>query len=325
MAKQIIKVPTIKDDDSGFDKILMIAAEVFSNPKRNFDFDFSNCSKLDHNGVVLLGGLARYVNYQNSLATRAISEIFRSAALSSFGVMFKVDTMSSLIYEHIISNNFLSHFTQSNFDGYPEGDYIGYREHTNLLNADKIATHLNDHWLTGEKLKLSPLLKSEIVSRIFEIFMNAYGHGTSIQKIDKLGVYSCGQYDKKEKKLDLSVVDFGPGIVNNVKRHNIEINNDIKAMEWALVRGHTTHTDSIDIQMPRGLGFDLLKEFVGLNKGHLRVYSNGVKAFFSDKGIWCVEASKCNFEGTLVSISVNCDDRYYHFSSESEGSPQHYF
>jgi hypothetical protein len=325
MVKQIIKVPTIRDDSTGFDQTLKIAAEVFSNPKRNFDFEFSSCSRLDHNGVVMLGGLARYVNYQNSLATRAISELFKSNALSKFGVMFKVDTMSSLIYEHIISNNFLSHFTQSNFDGYPEGNYIGYREHTNLLNADKIATHLNDHWLTGEKLSLSPLLKSEIVSRIFEIFMNAYGHGTSIQRIDELGVYSCGQYDKKEQKLDLSVVDFGPGIVNNVKQHNIDIKSDIKAMEWALVRGHTTHTDSKNIQMPRGLGFDLLKEFVCLNKGHLRIYSNGVKAFSSDKGIWCVEKSKYGFEGTLISISVNCDNRYYRFSSEAESSQQQYF
>ena len=49
--------------------------------------------------------------------------------------------------------------------------------------------------------------------------MNAYGHGTSIQPIEKLGVYSCGQYDKKEKKINLSVLDFGLGIVKNVRNY----------------------------------------------------------------------------------------------------------
>jgi hypothetical protein len=325
MNKITIKVPTIRDDESGFDKILKIASEVFSAPKNNFDFDFSNCSRLDHNGVVLLGGLARYVNYQNSMATRVLSGFFNSDALSSAGVMFKVDTMSSLISKQMISNNFLSHFSQSDFTGYPKGDYIGYREHTNLLDDESIADHLSEQWLSSEKLSLSHLLKSEIVSRIFEIFMNAYGHGASIQEISKLGVYSCGQFDPKEQKLDLTVLDFGPGIINNVEMYGPQLKSEIESMEWALKKGNTTHTDSKGTGIPRGLGFELLLEFTKVNKGKLRIYSNGVVACSNSDGIWKVYKAKYHMKGTLVSITVNCDDKHYKFSSEADESQFQHF
>jgi hypothetical protein len=325
MNKITIKIPTIRDDESGFDKILKIAAEVFSAPKSNFDFDFSNCSRLDHNGVVLLGGLARYVNYQNSMAKRTLSDLFNSNALSSAGVMFRVDSMSSLISNQMITNNFLSHFSKSDFTGYPKGDYIGYREHKNLLDDESIASHLSEQWLSGEKLSLSPMLKNEIVSRIFEIFMNAYGHGASIQQISDLGVYSCGQFDPKEQKLDLTVLDFGPGIINNVSKHLPQLDNEIEAMEWALKKGNTTHTDSKGTGIPRGLGFELLLEFTKVNKGILRIYSNGAMACSNLDGTWSVKKAKYHFKGTLVSITVNCDDKHYKFSSEPNESQFQYF
>ena len=201
MSKIVIQVPTIKYDDNGFNQLLNIVNSVISDPKHNFDFDFTKCSRLDHHGVVVLGGLARYVDYHNSVGQRAVATIFQSSHFSTAGVMFLVNTMNSLISKQLIKNNFLSYFSQEDFNGYPKGDYIGYREHKSYLDADKIAEHLNYQWLSGDKVKLSTKLKEALVSKIFEIFMNAYGHGASIQEISKLGVYSCGQYDEKEKNL----------------------------------------------------------------------------------------------------------------------------
>lgn len=325
MEKIKIQVPTIRYDDSGFNQILQIASQVMQDPKRSFDFDFSNCSRLDHHGVAILGGLARYVDYQNSKTERTIASFLKTKSFSTAGVMFLVDTMSSLISEHLIQNNFLSHFTQENFSGYPEGDYIGYREHNNQLHDDNIASHLNENWLSDEKISLSDLLKNAIVSRIFEIFMNAYGHGASVQDIKQLGIYSCGQYDKKEQKLNLTVLDFGPGIINNVKLNEVDINDDLIAMKWALKRGNSTRTDSKNIDLPRGLGFDLLKEFVKINDGEMRIYSNGVYAVVSGKSEVRVARSKYELGGTLVSIKINCDDRYYRFVSEAKENDVQFF
>ncbi|MCE9686031.1 hypothetical protein LZP73_07350 [Shewanella sp. AS16] len=324
MVKKIINIPTIRDDERGYNQIFKIANEVFDNPKQHFDFDFKGCARIDHNGVVILGGLAQFVNYQNSLASRSIGGVIGSKALYSAGVMFKVDSMSELISNQLIENNFLNHFTQENFQGYKSGDYIGYRQHNSLLDADEIAFHLNEKWLSAEKLSITPRLKEAIVSRIFEIFMNAYGHGTSIQNIRQLGVYSCGQYDKKERKLNLSVVDFGPGIITNVRNANPGITDEKEAMNWALMRGNSTRTDSQGIDMPRGLGFDLLHEFVKLNLGVIRVYSNGVSAISSKGEPYKISENKYEFNGTMVSIQINCDNRHYRLFSESVNE-QHKF
>ncbi|MHA7809628.1 MAG: hypothetical protein ACX933_07480 [Marinobacter adhaerens] len=325
MSRHVISVPTVKDDDSGYYKILKIAREVLDNPKRHFDFDFSACSKIEHNAVVVLGALARYVDYQNTLSTRVFSGMIGTKAFASAGVMFRVNTMSEVVFDHLLENSFLSHFSSGYGEDYPSGGYIGYREHNNLLDADNIAEHLQEEWLSADKLSLSALLKSAVVSRIFEIFMNAYGHGVSIQNIDKLGVYSCGQYDKKEKKLNISVLDFGPGIVSNVLSLRSDLSDSLSAMKWALVRGNSTRTDSKIAEMPRGLGFDLLNEFVCINEGELRIYSNDVSVISSKPSGFVVQKSKIPFDGTLVSININCDDRHYQFASENASSTKKYF
>lgn len=326
MSKVVVHVPSIRDDDEGYDKLLGLAGFIFANPKRHFDFDFSNCGYIDHNAVVILGGLARYVDNYNTLSDRVTSKLLSTKLFSSAGVMFLVDTMRSLVVKKLVDNNFLSHFSSggSPYD-YPAGDYIGYREHNNALDADKIAEHLQNEWLDAGKLNLSVRLKEAIVSRIFEIFMNAYGHGVLIQNKNNLGVYSCGQYDKKKKALNISVLDFGPGIIANVKKINPDITDSTDAMRWALVRGNSTRTDSKVAEMPRGLGLDLLHEFVRVNDGELRIYSNDVKMVSTKTSGVVVEKSIEHLDGTLVSIKINCDNRYYRFLSESKAAQKQYF
>lgn len=305
-----------------------IAETVFQNPRRHFDFDFSKCGWLGHNGVVVLGGLARYVHYHNTISEKFIAGVLNTDAFTTAGVMFLVSTMKSAVFNFLLEHNFLSHFTSGNNGkgtDYPEGNYVGYREHNNMLDADKIAGHLAEHWLTSDKVKLSPLLKSEIVSRIFEIFMNAYGHGVSIQDIEKLGVYSCGHYDSKNKRLVISVLDFGPGIITNVLENQPSISESIAAMQWALTKGNSTKTDSIDEQMPRGLGFDLLHEFVRINQGELRIYSNDVSVKIAHDAGVRIENASTYMRGTLVSVSINCDGKSYRFSFEKPSPSKEYF
>lgn len=314
-----IELPSIRDDDAGYNFLFKLAKQIMSNPYRMFDFDFRKCSVLDQNAVAMLGGLARYIDAHNTIANRGIGRLILPRA----GVMFKVDTMSSLISSQLIKNNFLSHFSKENFEGYPKGDYIGYREHTEYLDANEIALHLHNEWLSDEKLSVSEDLKNAVVSRIFEIFMNAYGHGVERGNIGGLGVISCGMHKKKEKQLKLTVIDFGIGIVENVREYLKSPIKDEECMRWALKTGNSTRTDSID-DIPRGLGFGLLEEFVFVNEGSFKVFSNTCTANVDKDGGYKVEAMKTPFSGTVVSISINCDDRHYKFVSEDNTSEQFY-
>lgn len=318
MQTSLIDLPSIRDDEKGYSYLFRLVQNVFENPYRHFDFNFKKCAVLDQNAVAILGGIARYVDAHNTFANT-----LRSGLLFPIcGVMFRVDSMSQLISKQLIENNFLSHFSKENFSGYPVGDYIGYRQHQDYLDPTEIAVHLHEQWLSDEKISISPILKNAIVSRILEIFLNAYGHGISNSGQPSLGVTSCGHYDKKERALKLTVVDFGCGIIESVKRYLNTGIDDIEAMQWALTTGNSTKTDSVYADIPRGLGFGLLSEFVSLNAGKLSVYSNSCYASVGKDGEYTVSKMKTAFNGTMVNITVNCDGRHYKFISESAESEQ---
>ena len=308
----IIEIPTIKSDEAGFECILKIFQEVCNDPVDYFLFDFKHCSKISHNGVVLLGGLSRYIANQKLSSTDLLKK-----KIPYIGCKFLVESMSSVVSDNLIGNNFLSYFSPIDVKEkpYPKGEYIGYREHDITLDDGALAEHLESEWLSDDKLKLSDKLKQAIISRILEIFMNAYGHGVSKQLNSKLKIYSCGEYDKKNKKLHISVLDFGPGIVHNVIKCT-GIKDDIEAMIWALKQGNSTNTDSSNYNLARGLGFELLRQFVRVNKGELRIYSNRVKVCTDQYGEYKVTKLADFFPGTFVSITINCDGKNYCFSSE---------
>ncbi|MFK5949699.1 MAG: hypothetical protein QM500_13130 [Methylococcales bacterium] len=320
MIKVTTGLPSIRDDESGYNFLFRLSHSIMSDPMRHFDFDFKRCAILDQNAIAMLGGLARYVDAHNSSLSSAMKGILGEKC----GVMFLVDSMSPLISDQLVKNNFLNHFSKASFEGYPVGDYIGYREHTEYLDANEIARHLNDEWLSDGKLSVTPALKEAVISRIFEIFMNAYGHAIDQSRIKGLGAISCGQYNKKSGHLKLTVLDFGIGIIENVKSLLGKDIDDVSAMEWALVTGNSTRTDSLDKDMPRGLGFGLLNKFVLVNKGSLSIFSNTCSACVDDNGNYVVKKMKTPFDGTMVSITINCDDRHYSFNSEIDESEQYF-
>lgn len=313
MDKIIIEVPSIRDNLQGNNSLFRLAKMVMDNPLNHFNFNFKHCAVLDQNAVAMLGGLASYVDRLNTLKNRGL---VKGLILPKAGVMFEVDSMSQVISEQLIKNNFLSNFSSANFEGYPRGSYIGYRQHFDYLDANEIATHLSEEWLTDEKISISPDLKNAIVSRIFEIYMNAYGHGSDTEGSEVSLVTSCGQFVKQENLLRLSVLDFGQGIVNNVRNYLRENISDEEALEWAIERGNSTRTDSIERDMPRGLGLDLLIEFVRVNRGAMTIASNSVTLHVYGDGSMLIERLKVPISGTMVSITINCDNRHYKFVTE---------
>lgn len=314
-----IRMPTIRSDEFGFETSLKLAKIITTDPKNYYVLDFSNCSKLSHNGTVLLGGLINYIHNQRYVN----KEIYRKKIVWT-GVSILEDTMSPLLIKNLTSNNFFDYFqndrhlTPIKFNN----GYTGYREHKSILDETELTSYLENEWLSNDKLNLNSSKKGEIISKIIEIFMNAYGHGVLQQKYKKLGVYSCGEYDKRERKLHLSVLDFGIGIAKNVIRHS-NITDEIEAMKWALVQGNSTNTDSQNKEMARGLGLALLSDFVKKNEGELRIYTNNVKSFSNKEGSFTISHNDYYFPGTLVSITINCDDR--NSINVSDSKPHNFF
>ena len=84
-------------------------------------------------------------------------------------------------------------------------------------------------------------------------------------------------------------------------------------MRWAFGSGNTTCTGGV----ARGIGLDLLKEFIRLNQGKLEMYSNDGYAII-DKDGERFENRSLAFEGTIVYITLRCDENLYRFRDEAE-------
>jgi hypothetical protein len=316
MASKTIFLPSLRDEESGYRFLFRLASHIIDDPHSFYYLNFSKCSVFEQNAVAMLGGLCNYVNRKNSLSNKRTNfgGILSSIVIPTNRIGIKVDTMSQPIKSSLTANKFFDYFEKKHGNKLIKGNYIGYREHEKILNDDEIAQHLSEQWLTNEKLKISNELKSAIISKIFEIFMNAYGHGVQDNSLG-LSVISCGQHYLKDKKLSLTVLDFGAGIIDSVKGHLKIKLSDKEAMEWALEQGNSTRTDSIN-NIPRGLGFGILKDFVKINKGSIKIYSNTCSAHLDSNGNYIVNEMIESFKGTMVTVTINCDDRYYRFKPE---------
>lgn len=155
------------------------------------------------------------------------------------------------------------------------------------------------------------MLKDEIVGRVWEIYANAFEHGQS-----PIGIFSCGQHYPDHYELKLTVVDFGVGIPSNVRmffKHDPRSQSLSAAscLKWAFQRGTTTKPNGTS----RGMGLDLLKEFVKLNKGKIEIFSHEGYAIIDSKREEFLNRSTF-FEGTLINITFIRDESYYHLASE---------
>lgn len=287
---QNVLVPTLNDGQYDFLRLFQIWESVSTAPQGS-RFDFKNCTFLRPNAVAFLGGLARLAQQHN------------------YPVMFAWDTVSGPVMANLCQNGFASSFGHSS-PGW-NGNSIPFRE-DRVSAADPILDYLTDLWLGRGWVQVSPLLKDAIVGKVWEIYTNSFEHSGS-----SVGVYSCGQYFQNMNQLVLSVVDFGMGIPNKIRSY---LQSDPRAanllssscLEWAFQSGNTT---SRQLGVARGLGLDLLKEFVRINQGSLEIYSNNAYAIVDRNGERFQDMNG-GFAGTAVLIKLNCDETLYHFLGE---------
>jgi signal transduction histidine kinase len=192
-----------------------------------------------------------------------------------------------------------------------QGNSIPYREDQHQ-DRDGLVYYLAEQWLGRDWVHIGQLLRNIIVGTAWEIYANAFEHGQT-----DIGVFSCGQHYPKLGELRLTVVDFGVGIPDNVRvfLENRDLPAD-KALKWAFQKGTTTRRGSVT----GGIGLDCLKRFVKINKGKLEIFSHdGYVAI--DENQETYQNRQTFFGGTLVNITLKCDESYYSLVFETDDKP----
>jgi len=295
-------IPTLHDQPKDFDYLFILVSqivEVSLSNRCNIELDFTRCKFLMQNAVAILGGLAKLIEHNGCSVT------------------FRWDTVNEKVRRSLERNGFLDFFGQSSstpVDGKRKRkprNVVPFRQDLVARESD-IIRYLYQNWIGGGHVHLSPLLTDHIVAKMWEIYANAFDHADS-----PVGIFSCGQYYPQRHLLKLTVVDFGAGIPFRVRRHLGKRMNAADALQWAFQRGNSTKADAEGIA--RGMGLDLLREFVKLNQGKLEVFS--YDGFARIGRMQTFGAQHPSFVGTVVNITFSCDESYYRLASEQVNAP----
>jgi hypothetical protein len=285
LERRILAVPTINDDPPDFDRLFRLWSQV-NDDFLEVEFNFTRCRFLQHNAVAFLGGIARLIEYRGGTAK------------------FNWDTLQDNIQGNLIQNGFMGCFSESR--GPWVGNSIPYQEYP-TKSKENIINYLKVKWLGRGWVNVSQGLCNAIVGTVWEIYENAFEHG-----ISPIGVFCCGQHYPQLHLLKLCVLDFGVGIPSSVRwfKKKETVSASV-ALRWAFRPGTTTKPNG----MGRGMGLDLLKEFIKLNQGELEVYSHEGYALIREGQERYLDRSTF-FEGTAVNFTFKCDESYYHLASE---------
>lgn len=150
-------------------------------------------------------------------------------------------------------------------------------------------------------VKLDKKLKDVLISKIGEIFANAFTHGQS-----EIGVFCCG-FINDSKQFTFSVYDAGIGIPQNVSQYLRREIPPQDALRWAFAQGNSTLNGQVDY--PRGAGLNMLEDFVKVNGGRIDLVSCG--------GYCRIENSHSSFFdlefpfiGTMFSMTIVADNNH---------------
>lgn len=285
---KVIKIPTLNDNPSDYDALFQILRSL-NQGVMSVRLDFTHCVFLRQSAVAFLGGLIRLIESRGGKSHIA------------------QETLEPQVKANLMKNNFLSTLLGEREFG-AQGNTIPFREDHEWENT-KMVDYLKYKWLGRGWLHISDNLRDAIIGKVAEIYLNSFEHSNS-----SIGVFSCGQYYPKLNKLYLTVVDFGAGIPANVRNYfGRQSIKSSKALEWSFKSGTTTSPEGFG----RGLGLDLLKSFVKKNKGCLEVYS--LDGFVRiNREIEVYQDWNSFFQGTLINIELQCDEKYYVLAGESE-------
>ena len=143
--------------------------------------------------------------------------------------------------------------------------------------------------------EMMPSLTKEVQRSLCELFANVFHHADS-----PCGGVAIGQLYPNAKKVQICVCDAGIGIVRRVEGAGYTFPKSADALAWSLEEGTTTRTAPTG--PPGGLGLFLLREFVKLNGGSLRIIAND-GYLCQESGILRLETLSEELPGTLFQFS----------------------
>ena len=282
-----INIPTVNDELRDFDNLFQLWRKAIENCS-DVTFDFSKCYFLRPNAVAFLGGLIRLIQSHAGKIT------------------INKDTLHKDVKMNLQQNGFMYAFCE---DKEPwQGNSIPYREDPKQ-DKDGLVYYLTEQWLGRGWVQMGQNLRNVIVGTVWEIYANAFEHGRT-----DIGVFSCGQHYPNVNQLKLTVVDFGVGIPYNVRQfqNNLDLSAD-KALEWAFQAGTSTRRGGV----AGGVGLDYLKRFVKINRGKVEFFSHdGYVAIDENQEIY--QNRQTFFQGTLVNITLQCDEALYLLASDAD-------
>lgn len=250
--------------------------------------NFHNCSWLDANLASVLGAiLDQYVKKCTFRFYDIRSDI--AARLSANGMLQAM--------------NISTEYTEKE-------NYVPFRKF-HSQDSDAFKAYIEE-WIMQKHdfPKHTTLVHEKIKESIYEIYVNAIMHG----ECEK--VYCCGEVEGVRKTLNMTIVDRGRTIPDNVNfymqsKGKIVMSHE-QCIKWAIEPNNTTKADT------GGLGLALITDFIRLNEGILHIVSGNGYMEYKQGHLTLISLTE-EFPGTIVNMGFNLkDDKKYFMTSEEQ-------
>jgi len=209
--------------------------------------------------------------------------------------------------EAILAKNRFINTSELRLDTY--GTTIAYR-HFDPSQRDEFQEYVHAHFRGKGLPKMTVALMRRFRESLHELFENAVAHSET-----KLGIFACGQYFPNRNELHFCVSDRGVGIPTRVRDFLNTPISATDAIEWAMEGQNTTRL--VSDGLPGGLGLKVVREFIAMNGGSIRVASNDGYWWMRGANVLTKRRLTPAFPGTTVDIEINtADTRSYALANE---------
>jgi anti-sigma regulatory factor (Ser/Thr protein kinase) len=281
-----LRVPTSNSDPRTYEQFFKLYGDAMAaaDVEKAIELDFTGCIFLHQHAVAILGGAIRMLQHRGC------------------HVSARLGTVNATVRQNLNKNGFMKAMGLEQVAG--GRNTIPFREDIARDDAAYLG-YLRDAWLGRGWVNVTDKVADAIANAVWETYTNAFEHGHS-----SVGVFSCGQFYPTNKEIALAFVDFGIGIPRSVRTvPEAAALEDGDAIAWALARGNTSKPGN------RGVGLDILRSFVELNRGYMDVVSHRGHVRISDRGARTLRRNY-GFPGTVFNITFKADERRYAFKSE---------
>lgn len=272
----------IKSDWEGYQKLINLVNDASKIIDSEIIFDFSGVKFFEANLCAVLGTIIEILEKGNKKIT------FRNFRNDVETILRKNEFLLDYGFLKIID----SYDTVVKYRKFEPNDDEGFNSYIKQELLSK-----KDFPLHSEKLG------KKIMQNIFELYENARTHGRCNY------IHTCGQYypRTKEKHFNITIVDRGINIKENVSTFLNHEKSGTDAISWAMLKGNTTKSGNI----PGGLGLDIIFEFIKLNNGKIQIVSSD--GFWEFKrGVIETKILQNPFEGTIANLRFNLNDKSYY-------------